>query len=213
MKRTIVCVLALAGLAAVYLASQALAQQPMSPAPPATKVGLVNFGVIFKDWYRVAEFKQKFEADLKPFRDKEVYLKKVGSEWEAALRGGKLKDEEKAKGEKTIIEVRRQLEDLKREYQTKVAKQTEEQLVALYSELNQKVEGYAASQGYHIILAYGEPVDGNLNSFVNVTRKMQAMDGGALVPMYFSRSLDISQPLLSMLNANRPVSLPTGQSK
>ena len=200
MKRTIICIMGLAALVGAYLASRALAQVPGSMGPAATKVGVVNIGTVFQKYGKVAMFREEFERDLKPFKEEEEKLKKLGIQWQTAIMSGKLKPEEKTAGEKTLVDIKRRLEDLKRLYQDKVAKKTEEQLVQLYQEVNDQVGKYAASQGFHLILAYGEPVDGNVMSFVNITRKMQAMDQGGVIPMYFSGSLDISQPVIDNLN-------------
>ena len=200
MKRTIICVLGLAALAGAYLGSGVLAQPSGSMGPAATKVGLVNIGTIFKDYYKVQLFRKQFEEELKPFKEEEKRLTDIGIQWEKALKGGQLDEANKAKGIQTLKEVRRRLEDLQDQYKKKVAKKTEEQLVQLYKEVNDAIGSYASSQGYHLILGFGEPADANLMTFVNITRKMQAMDQGGTIPMYFSTSIDISQPVLSILN-------------
>ena len=204
MKKVIFAVVAgLLTAALAYFAGQTSAQQPppaTAPTAGATKVGVVNIGFIFSKWGMVKKFKEDFEKELKPFRDEEEKLKKLIIDWQNALSGGKLTPEQSDQGNRTIKDCKRRLEDLGQDYRKKVSKKTEEQLVLLYKEANEKIKNYAMTQGYHLILGYGEPMDGDLLSFVNVTRKMQAMDQGAVIPMYFSGALDISPYVLEILN-------------
>ena len=60
-----------------------------------------------------------------------------------------------------------------------------------------------ASDGYDAIqLGYGEQIDGDPYSFANINRKMQGMDIGSCNPLYFSEGIDISRPVVEMLNLN-----------
>ena len=66
------------------------------------------------------DFTQKSPDKASPYKDEEDRLKKIGLAWEEALKGGKLDAENKAKGEKTLIEVRRRLEDLNNTYRAPI---------------------------------------------------------------------------------------------
>jgi Skp family chaperone for outer membrane proteins len=203
----------LAALLAAFICagSRLQAQAPATPppvatvAPAVTKVGVVNIGAVFMKYQKAEFFKKETESILKPFRDEGEKLKKLAMDWESALRAvpNKLTDEQKKQGERTIIDVKRRLEDLDRDARNKIGKRNEEQIVQLYKEINQAVGSYAAANGFHLILAYGEPpLENDLLSFMNISRKMQAMDSGSVIPIYFTPGLDVSQPIIDTLNRN-----------
>jgi Skp family chaperone for outer membrane proteins len=201
-KRTIVLVAGLAALTAAYFGSHLLAQTPGQSAPAVTKVGVVNIGSVFMKYEKAKIFKAETEQILKPFRDEGEKLKKYILDWQSALQNPKsqLTEEQRKQGERTIIDCKRRLEDLDREARTKVGKRNEEQIVQLYKEINEAVKGTAAAQGFHLIFGYGEPMDGDLLSFMNISRKMQAMDMGSIIPMHITGGLDISDSVVSNLN-------------
>jgi len=204
--------LGLAAATVAYFVGNTGAQQPpvgSVPSAGATKVGVVNIGFIFSKYEKVKIFRAEFEKELKPFRDEEEKLKKLIIDWQNALSNPKstLTPEQTEQGKRTITDCKRRLEDLGAEYRKKVSKKTEEQLVQLYKEVNEKIKSHAVTQGYHMILGYGEPMDGDLLSFVNVTRKMQAMDQGAVIPMYYAGWMDISPSVLEILNRPYPTGL------
>jgi Skp family chaperone for outer membrane proteins len=208
-KKMIFVVATLVVAAVAYFVGHTGAQTAAPPAP-ATKVGVVNIGLIFSKYEKVKLFRAEFEKELKPFKDEEEKLKKLIIDWQNALSNpeSKLTDAQKDQGTRTIKDCKRRLEDLALEYRKKVSKRTEEQLVQLYKEVNDKIKNYAVAQGFHMILGYGEPMDGDLLSFVNVTRKMQAMDQGGVIPMYFAGWMDISPHVLVTLNQGYPTTPP-----
>src|SRR5207249_4208309 len=110
------------------------------------------------------------------------------------------KPEDRTRGEQTLVDIKRRLEDIKRDYRLKYTKKTEEQLTQLYREVNDAIRSHAAMGGFTVILAYGEPPDQDLLSFANISRKTNAIDLGAIVPIYVANGLDISQSVLDSLN-------------
>lgn len=207
MKRTFVVIAGLATLAAVYFGSRLFAQQPGVPSgPAATKVGVCNIGTVFTKYKKALVFKEEMERELKPYKDKIEELKNLVVRWqnymaEQAKSPGGIDKAKREEGEKTILNCKRQMEDLDREARGKIGKKNEEQISQLYKEVNAAIQRYALSTGYHMVLGYGEPLDQDLLSFMNINRKMQAMDMGAVIPMYVAQGLDVTEGVVGTLNA------------
>jgi len=191
--KTIIYVTGLLALTVTYFIGLLGAQQP---APAATKVGVVNIGFIFSNYGKM----KKLYEEIEPRSDEAEKLKKLIVDWQNALNAGKLTPAQTEQGKHTIADCMRRLEDMRSRYKDGLGKNTEDRLVVLYKEVNEEIRRVAVSQGYHLILGYGEPVDGNLFSIANVTRKQDAMDQGAIVPIYFAGWLDISPQVLANLN-------------
>jgi len=107
------------------------------------------------------------------------------------------------KSTKAMRDGQRALEDLDMQARKLIGKKQETQLIQLYKEIHGAVQMHAQQNGYHIILAYGDPPDSDPFSFQNINRKMGGMDMGAAVPYYVQTGLDISNDVLARLNANR----------
>lgn len=217
MKRTIALVAGLATLAAAYFGSQLVAQTgaPIGQPPAATKIAVINIGAVFMKYEKAKFFKQESETILKPFRDEGEKLRKLVVDWQTALAKvpNPLTEEQKKTGERTIIDCKRRLEDLEREARVKIGKRNEEQLVQLYKEIDSAVKGYAQSNGIHLVLGYGEPTDQDLFSFMNIGRKMGAMDNGGVIPLYASGGLEISEAVVQTLNRSYvPAATPTSNN-
>src|SRR5205823_6255678 len=99
--------------------------------------------------------------------------------------------------------------------QDKVGKRQTDQITTLYKDMNDTVTVYAKSNGIHLILAYGEQLEGNPFNFTNVNRQFQGMDLGAAHPIYVERGLDISAAVASILNQQYRAApaTPASQSK
>lgn len=199
MKRTILVLSALAIGVGIYTTSQLTAQGPVAVA--ATKVGTVNIGQVFQQYKKAEFFKYEMEQSLKPIRDEVEKLNKLIRDWQKALApGNKLNDQQKDQGARTIVDAKRRLEDLDREARKKIGKKNEEQIVQLYREVATTIDRYAKSQGFHVVFGYGDLPNSDPFSFVNIARKMQAMDGGGIVNIYSASGLDISNGVIASLN-------------
>ena len=55
-----------------------------------------------------------------------------------------------------------------------IGKRQEEQLIVIYKEIVAQTQGYAAANGYHAVMAYGDPTDQNdLFNVMNIDRKLK----------------------------------------
>jgi Skp family chaperone for outer membrane proteins len=191
-------------LATFALAGSARAQ--------GTRVALVNIGTVFTKYDKANAFKTEMEKELKPFKDEAEKIKKNMLAWQDA--GKNAKDaKERDTAEQNIRVLKRQLEDLDIEARKKIGKRQEDHLIQLYKEVTHHIKSVASANGIHVVLGYGEPPNQDLFSFMNINRKLSAMDMGAVTPLYFHESLDISEYVVQSLNRSLVNAAPTGLQK
>jgi len=171
----------------------------------ATKVGVVNIGVLFTKYEKATVFKKELETELMPLKADAEKIKTNMKQHQDWLELNGKKPGEAAQIEKSTQALRnnqRLLEDLDANARKLIGKKQEFQLIQLYREIHSAVATYAQQNGFHIVLAYGDPPDQDQFTFQNINRKMGGMDIGAAVPYYWQGGLDISNDVLVRLNAS-----------
>jgi len=182
------------GLARAQLPGQSL---------PATKVGVVNLGVLFIKYEKSSIYKKELETELAPLKASAEKIKDAMTKhnnWLKDPRSTDAKQRETSEG--AMRDGQRALEDLDLQARKLVGKKQENQLIQLYKEIHAAVQTHAQNNGFHVILAYGDPPDQDLFTFQNINRKMGAMDMGAAVPYYWQTNLDVTNDVLVRLNSN-----------
>jgi Skp family chaperone for outer membrane proteins len=203
-KRTILLVAGIAAFGvAVYFGTRLGAQGGGSAAPVATRVGVVNVGIVFTKYEKAKVFKDELQKKVMPFKDKMDKWRKETIEYQDMIQKGDFSKYKKEDLEKAVVDRKRALEDTDREVRNLVGKQSEEQLVYLWREIAERVSLYGRQNGFHVVLGYGDPMDAkDLNTFANINRKMQGMDFGGVTPLYIADGLDISEGVVQSLNAS-----------
>jgi Skp family chaperone for outer membrane proteins len=207
-KRTVTIAAGLAALGVVaYIGSHLSAQAPSTAAPPAqTRIAVVNLLNVIKGYGKAKFYDGELEEARKPYVAKAEELKQALVSWQNYLADPKnapqLTDDKKQEGEKNIVNIKRQLEDLDKEARKALSKKREQQVVQLYKEIDEHVKRYAVANGFHLVLSYFEPVtSADLFSGANITRKLEGMSmGGSCNPMYYADGMDISGPIIESLN-------------
>lgn len=199
MKRTLL-ITALTMLAVTCLATVAGRLTAQGPATTSTRVAVVNIGLVFSKYEKAMFFKKEMEDVLAPYRVQGEKLKKDIIDWTEYMKHPKFDPKERERYEQGILGNKRKLEDLDREARAKVGKRQEEQIIALYKDVSDKVKSYAMSNGIQLVLAYGEQIEGELYTFPNINRKMQGMDLGSTNPLYIGVGVDISADVYNELN-------------
>ena len=209
MKRMTWMVAALATTWTLGVASQAHAQQA------GTKVAVVNIGTVFNKYQKAIDFKKMMEDTLKPYKDQAEKIKKDVLAYQGGINNPQTDIKLKEQYQQAIVKLKRQLEDLDGEARKIIGKKQEDHLIQLYKEVATHIQAVASSNGFHLVLGFGEPPDADLFTFVNINRKLTAMDMGALVPLYHHASLDISELVAASLNRSYggTTATPTGQQK
>jgi Skp family chaperone for outer membrane proteins len=169
---------------------------------PATKVGVVNLGILFTKYEKAAMFKKEIDAELAPLKlesEKIRDLMKKHQEWIEKF--GNTDPAQKEKSLKALKDGARALEDLDLNARKVIGKKQETQVIQLYKEIHAGVSQYAVQNGFHVIFAYGDPPDQDPFTFQTINRRMGGLDIGAAVPYYWQTGLDISNEVLARLNA------------
>jgi len=173
---------------------------------PATKVGVVNIGLLFTKYDKAQLMKKELENDLMPLKAEAEKIKAVmkqHQEWLEKFGKDPAQIQQTEKSTKAMRDGQRALEDLDMQARKLIGKKQETQLIQLYKEIHSAVQMHAQQNGYHMIFAYGDPPDQDPFTFQNINRKMGGMDMGAAVPYYVQTGLDISNDVLGRLNPNR----------
>ena len=170
---------------------------------PATKVGVVNIGLVFTNFSKAQALKKELDQDLLPLKDQAEKLKTAMMEhkkWLEVPTNPKSNPGQADISQKALRDGARALEDLDLKARTLIGKKQETQLVQLYREIQAAVQSYAQQNGYHMILGYGDPPQLDPYTFANINRRMTAMDMGTFVIMYSMNGLDVSNEVLQRLN-------------
>jgi Skp family chaperone for outer membrane proteins len=197
--------LLVAGIAALavaaYFGSRLLAQGPAA-ATGGTRVGVVNVGVVFTKYKKAQIFKEDLQKKVMPFKDKMDKWRKEMIEYQDTIQKADFSKYKKEDLEKAVVDRKRALEDTDREVRNLVGKQSEEQLVHLWREINEKIGAFAMANGFHVVFGYGDPMDPKEQlTFANINRKMQGMDVGGVTPLYVAQGLEVSEQVVQALNA------------
>lgn len=193
MKRTFLYA-ALASMVLAWGAGQAQAQTA------GTRVAVVNIGAVFQKYDKAKFYKAEMDKMLEPYRLEVEKLRKEMVDWQNAMNHPQFKKEDRPRYESGILANKRKIEDIDREVRNRVGKKQEEQIVGLYRDVSEAVKGYAQANGLQLVLAYGDPAEGDHYTFPNVNRKMQGMDLGTTNPFFFVPQVDISQAIIDTLN-------------
>jgi Skp family chaperone for outer membrane proteins len=202
-KRNLWLAAGIAALAiAVYFGSHLWAQAGGGAPAGAGRVGVVNVGTVFTKYAKAQQFKDELQKKVMPFKDKMDKWRKEMIEYQDLIQKGDFQKYKKEDLEKAVLERKRALEDTDREVRNLVGKQSEEQLVHLWREINDGVRTVASANGFQVVFGYGDPMDlKDLHTFANINRKMQGMDMGAAVPLFVAPGMDISEQVVQSLNA------------
>ena len=202
-KRTVITATGVAALALAIYVSQILAQAPRPAtsvaAEPKTKVALVNLSYVIKNYSKFKTFQEELKTAVGPFQVKDAGYKTEGEKLAKDLQQPTTKDDKREQIEKRMVELKRLIEDNKQDANKALVKKQEEQLRILYMDIRTVVERLAQSRGFEMVLHFNDAVtQQDYWNPQNIARKMQA---GALMPMYYVGSLDISNDVVTTLNS------------
>ena len=168
---------------------------------------MLNLTYVISYYEKYKSYKEQMKTKAKQYED---MLKSKQAAAEAIRKEGtdpKTSAAQREEDEKKIRQIQHEAEDLKAEGQAALAKEMDSFMVIVYKEVYDAAQKYAASHDFDLVLQYNEPLDPNeYYSAQNVMRKMNA---GALIPLYYSKGMEISPDVLTMLNASYHPAAPT----
>jgi Skp family chaperone for outer membrane proteins len=171
-----------------------------STAP--TRVAIVNIGLVFTKYDKAKAYKDHMKKLVEPYQLDGEKLKKEILAWSDAIKNPKFDPKDRDRYEKGILNNQRKLEDLEGLVRDLVNTTQKDQITSLYKEVQTAIEAHAKANGIHVVLGYGEQIDGDIYAFPNINRKMQGMDLGSCNPLFHVPGVDISQQVADMLNAS-----------
>lgn len=211
MKRKWIVVTAGVAAAAALITAGVLWADPPgagSPVParpaaaPRTKIALLNLTYVISYYEKYKSYKEDVKRQAQPFED---VIKGKQAEIEALTKEAtdKIKpasDARRLEIQKIIVADQRAIQDANEDAKNQLGKQSMDQMIVIYKEVQAAAARYAGSHDFDLVLQYNEPLDQKeYYGAVNVERKMGA---GALIPLYYSNGMEISQDVLGMLNSS-----------
>jgi len=184
-------------VAVAFVAGRSWSETKTPPAPK-TKVAVFNLQDITKSYQKYKEFQEEFKKLVEPFSAKDREAKEKGEELAKEAKDGDLTAEQREAIEEKIKELQRSIEDNKKAAQKVIVKKQEEQLKALYEDIEAAAKRYAKEHGIELVMHYNDAAkEEERSSPANVARKMQA---GALMPVHAAPGIDITERLKKALN-------------
>jgi Skp family chaperone for outer membrane proteins len=196
-KRTVLAL----GLAAVMVACGGSRLFAQASATTSTRVAIVNIGLVFTKYDKARAYKDQMKKLVDPYQLEGETLKKEMLAWTEAMKDPKFDPKDRDRYEQGVRGNQRKLEDLEVLVRKLVGTTQEEQIINLYKEVHRAIEAHARANGIHVVLGYGEQIDGDIYAFANINRKMQGMDLGSCNPLFHVPGVDISQQVADTLNA------------
>jgi Skp family chaperone for outer membrane proteins len=179
-------------------ANKAIAQEK---ANAGGKVGIVNLGKVLARYEKAIAFREGVLKSIKPLKDDMDQLRK---DLEAlAMLHEEAKSDAKLAGviAEEMAAKKKRLEAMTLEAAKLVGKKQEEQVISLYKEVASAARRHAEKNGFVIVLGVGDPPNPqDLFAFPAVSRKLQVLDAGAMVPLYVHPSVDLTDALIAVLN-------------
>jgi len=175
--------------------------EPTDKPEPAARVRIahVNISHIFQKYERAQRFRKELEDAFAPFQKKQKALNDEIKNWQSILEKGDFTNVAEEDLQNLVQRNKRELEDIAIELQRLLGRKQEDNLVTLWREVqigNEKVGSY-----FDLVLGNGASLDKNvIDSFPNISRKMQAIDSGAAVLLFTPAWSDLSGPVTETLN-------------
>jgi Skp family chaperone for outer membrane proteins len=197
-KRKLAASAAIAALGAgIYLCTQLAARgtPPAGAAAKPLKIAIVNLPLIIKKYKKFDVYDGQLKKFVEEARVKEETVRKeLIHLQEEAQRG----TEDKSGLEDKITAKKRELEDLGKALQKEFLKRQQEQIVQLYQEIEDMVKRLAVSNGWSLVLQYGDVVDPK--DKYNPRMIQHKMLDAICTPMYAADGIDVSEVVVKYLN-------------
>lgn len=140
------------------------------------KIGYVNLGRLFDEYYKTKEYDKKLEAEHGDFvKEREAKAEKIR---ESMNKLGLLTDDQKTKLETEIEEMKTDLIEFDKQKQTDLTKKRNEKIREILLEIEKIVSDHADKEGYSVIL-------------------------NDRVLIYGNQSLDLTETILTILNSDK----------
>ncbi len=188
------------------------------PAPvPRAKVGYVNYGAIFKNYDKAADYKKEIEDIVKPLLPEATGIKIEMANLKRVVESATASPEEAVNARDGIGKHQRRLDELDKIALDMIGKLQEVHLVTLWADIKVAITKHAKSQDLDVVLANADGVP-ETDDFPHVKRKINALDAGGTFPIYIRPGIDITSDVVAQLNKayrkqKRAAASPSGSPK
>lgn len=180
--------------------TQSQTNSQAAPTPARTRIAILNLTYVIKNYKKYQNFQEEIKGIVEPFHKKDTDLREKleGLRKQAATAQGQPSEREKL--EKEARDIQRQIEDNNAEVKIALGKRSDDEMKIIYNDICEAAQRYAQSHDFEMVLHYNDAVTKeDFFSAPNIGRKLQT---GALMPLYFLPSMDISVAVVELLNYN-----------
>jgi Skp family chaperone for outer membrane proteins len=152
----VVAALLVLNVAALTLWSRAA---PPPPVARTTRVAVINLTRIIKNYDKFKNYQIELKQKVDPFQKRDLEMKTRGEKLAKEAQDVNLTPDERAKLEKTLTKLQREIEDNKAEAQAFLVKAQERQLVSLYTDVEAVARRLAKQRGYDLVMHFNDAQD------------------------------------------------------
>jgi Skp family chaperone for outer membrane proteins len=191
---------------AIYVGKMRAQTGGNHPAPPQTKIALVNLTYVVKNYEKFKAFTEEMKTAAAPYQAKDTAITTEGEKLYKERNAPTTTQERKDQIEKQLMELKRRAEDNKAEGTKALGKKQEQGVTTIYMDVYQVAERVAKSRGFDMVLQFNDLIDQREYwGAQNISRKLQT---AALTPMYYNAGLDISHDVVTTLNSSYKTAAP-----
>ncbi len=211
MKKNLIWMAGLVVAAAVGIGASRLGAESKDkkPAPPRTRIAFLNLTYVIKNYSKYQQFQIEIKGIVEPYQKRDAELRSQLEEVRKQAENpsivpakGEDRDENEKKEEldEKAKKIQRELEENAAKIKKMLGKRSDKEMKDMYSDVMEATQRYANSHDLDLVLHYNDAVTHeDFLSAQNIARKLNT---GALMPLYWNPSMDISQDLVAILNRN-----------
>jgi Skp family chaperone for outer membrane proteins len=173
---------------------------PAQPAPPRTRIALINLTYVIKKYEKYVSFQNEIKGLVEPFTKKETELRQALENLRTeASKMTQPTSTQKEELERRYKDIQRRQEDLKTEASLTLNKRSDEAMRIIFMDVCDAAQRYASSHDIELVLHYNDTFD--RTEFLSAQNIARKLNSGALMPLVFmEQRLDISDAILNQLN-------------
>jgi Skp family chaperone for outer membrane proteins len=182
---------------ALFCGTSLLSAQDAAP----TRIAILNIGEVLAQYQKATNAKKELEAVVQPYKALSDKLRSELTKLQQEATDPKADDDAKNAARQKVLAMGRKLEDLETEARSTIGKKSEQSFIDIYSDIQAAVQKEADAKNFDLVLIYGEQLNkDDVLKFANLTRKLQAANQGAVVPIFIRPRIDLTQATLKSLN-------------
>ena len=167
--------------------------------PPQTRIGLINMSRVLKGSKKTQATQAELRTQAKEVQQKLEPLKNEVQDLQLRHDDPATPAATREQIAQKIRQLRNQIEDESARAQSRLSKESDEAVVALYRQIEEAANRIAKAKGLELVLFYTDAVtEEDFYNPGNIQRKMTK--AGALIPMVVSPGMDITEAVIDGLN-------------